>query len=110
MGQKTMKMKVSYKLTSGGSALIETTHEGAPHEMVSVYHDNKNGKLTMTHYCAEHNQPKLVLAAMENNKLTMDLASDSDVDVADEKHINATSIQFEGANKMTQTWTSFAGG
>ena len=47
---------------------------------------------------------------MENNKLTMDLASDSDVDVANEKHIHATAIQFEGADKMTQTWTSFAGG
>lgn len=110
MGQKTMKMKASYKLTSGGSALIETTHEGAPHEMVSVYHDNKNGKLTMTHYCAEHNQPKLVLAGMNNNTLTMDLASDSEIDVANEKHIHATAIQFEGADKMTQTWTSFAGG
>ena len=47
---------------------------------------------------------------MENNKLTTDLASDSDVDVANEKHIHATAIQFEGADKMTQTWTSFAGG
>ena len=92
MGQKTMKMKASYKLTSAGSALIETVFEGAPHEMVSVYHDNKNGKLTVTHYWAEHNQPKLVLAAMENNKLTMDLASDSDVDVAKEMHIHSIAI------------------
>ena len=64
----------------------------------------------MTHYCAEHNQPKLVLAAMENNKLTMDLASDSDIDVAKEMHIHSTSIQFEGHDKMTQRWTSFSGG
>ena len=64
----------------------------------------------MTHYCAEHNQPKLVLAAMENNKLTMDLASDSDVDVAKEMHIHSIAIQLEGADKMTQLWTSFAGG
>ena len=110
MGKGPQTVKASYKLTSAGSALIETVFEGAPHEMVSVYHDNKNGKLTMTHYWAEHNQPKLVLAGMNNNTLTMDLASDSDVDVAKEMHIHSIAIQFEGADKMTQLWTSFAGG
>ncbi len=110
MGEQTMKMIASYKLTSGGSVLIETTHEGAPHEMVSVYHDNKNKNLVMTHYCAEQNQPKLVLTEMGSNKLMMDLASDSDIDTAKEKHIHSVSFQFEDKDKMTQTWTSYADG
>ena len=110
MGQEVMKMKSSYKLTSAGSVLIETTHEGATHEMVSVYHDNKDKKLVMTHYCAEHNQPKLVLAKMDGNKLTMDLSSDSDIDVAREMHIHSIAIEFEGDDKMTQQWTSYADG
>lgn len=110
MGEQTMKMKASYKLTSGGSTLVETTHEGAPHEMVSVYHDNKKKKMVMTHYCSEQNQPKLILAAMDNNKLSLDLASDSDIDVANEKHIHSVVFHFNGADKMTQTWTSYAAG
>ena len=39
MGKGPQTVKASYKLTSAGSALIETVFEGAPHEMVSVYHD-----------------------------------------------------------------------
>ncbi len=110
MGKGPQKVMASYKLTAAGSALVETVFEGAPHEMVSVYHDNKDRKLTMTHYCAEHNQPKLVLAGMDNNKMTMDLSSDNEIDVANEKHIHSASIQFEGHDRMTQLWTSFADG
>lgn len=110
MGQGPMQIKASYKLTAAGSALVETFHEGTPHEMVSIYHDNKNKKLTMTHYCAEHNQPKLVLAGMDNNKMTMDLSPDSEIDVAHEKHIHSAAIQFEGDDSMTHVWTSFVDG
>ena len=110
MGEKNMKMKASYKLTAAGSALVETFHEGTPHEMVSVWHDNKNKQLTMTHYCAEHNQPKLVLQRMDNNKMTMDLSSDNEIDVASENHIHSAAIQFEGEDSMTHKWTSFKDG
>ena len=110
MGEKNMKMKASYKLTAAGSALVETFHEGTPHEMVSVWHDNKNKQLTMTHYCAEHNQPKLVLQGMDNSLMTMDLSPESEIDVARESHIHSSAIQFEGDDKMTQMWTSFKDG
>ena len=83
---------------------------GMPHEMVSVYHDDKNKKLTMTHYCALANQPKLVLTELDNNKMSMDLSSDSDIDVAHEMHIHSFTVEFEGPDKMTQQWTSYADG
>jgi hypothetical protein len=110
MGGQTMEMKASYKLTSGGSVLIETTHEGTPHEMVSVYHDNKKKELVMTHYCAEHNQPKLMITGLDKNKLTMDLSPDSDIDTASETYIQSVSIQFDGDDKMSHKWTSHKGG
>lgn len=110
MGDKTMKMKASYKLTSADSVLIETFHEGTPHEMVSVWHDNKSKNLTMTHYCAEHNQPRLDMTGMDGNYLKMDLSSDSEIDVANESHIHSASIQFEGDDRMAHVWTSYKGG
>ncbi len=109
-GKGGEKVKANYRLTSANSTIIETFHVGMPHEMVSVYHDDKNKKLTMTHYCAVANQPKLVLADFENNKLTMNLSSDSDIDVAREMHIHSAAIEFEGPDKMTQMWTSYMGG
>jgi hypothetical protein len=38
----------------------------------------------MIHYCIVANQPKLVLTGMGENKMTMDLFSDSDIDVTHE--------------------------
>jgi hypothetical protein len=69
---------------------------GMPHEMVSVYHDDKNKKLTMTHYCALANQSKLVLTELDNNEMSMDLSSDSDIYVAHEMHIHSFTVEFEG--------------
>lgn len=110
MGKGPQKITASYKLTAANSALVETVFEGAPHEMVSIYHDDSNRLLTMTHYCAEHNQPKLTLTGMEDSKLTLDLAKDSDIDVAREMHIHSATILFNGNDKITQQWTSFEGG
>ena len=42
-------MRVSYRVTAGGSAILETTAAGTPMEMISMYHD-RGGKLFMTHY------------------------------------------------------------
>ena len=109
-GKGPETVTASYKLTSADSAIVETVFEGTPMEMVSVYHDNRDRKLIMTHYCAEHNQPNLTLVSMDNNQLTLDLSKDSDIDVAKETHIHAATIRFEGKDKMIQQWTSFEGG
>ncbi len=47
---KVSPARAEYKLTSGGSAVVEILFAGTPHEMHSVYF-NENGKLGMTHYC-----------------------------------------------------------
>ncbi len=64
----------------------------------------------MTHYCAEHNQPKLVMQGMDNNQSKTDLASSSEIDVAKENHIHSAAIQFEGDGRMTYMWASFKEG
>src|SRR6266480_4580961 len=61
MGKEGEKVRVEYRLTAGGSALVETLFPGSAEEMVSVYHDRK-GKLAMTHYCMLRNQPRMTLA------------------------------------------------
>jgi len=110
MGKGPETITASYKLTSADSAIVEMVFEGKPHEMMSVYHDDSNRVLTMTHYCAEHNQPKMTLTDMAGNKLTMDLSQDSDIDVAREMHIHSATILFDGNDKMTQQWVSFDNG
>ena len=110
MGKGPEKVTANYKLTSGGSAVVETAFKGEPHEMMTVFHDDAQKKLKMTHYCMLGNQPKMTLKSMEKNKFVFDLAHDSDIDVAQEKHMHAATISLDGTDKMTQYWTKFEGG
>lgn len=110
MGKRQEKITASYKLTSGGSAIVETVFEDTPMEMVTVYHDDSNKTLQMTHYCMLGNQPKMALKSMENNQLSFTLSPDVDVDVAKERHMHALAITFDGPTHMTQHWTEFKDG
>ena len=109
-GQGPVKSTTTYKITAGGSAIVETVFEGAPHEMVTVYYDNPNRKLNMTHYCMLRNQPKMILQSMKMNELTFDLSKATDIDVAKEDHMHSLTINFDGKDKMVQHWTRFDGG
>ncbi len=109
-GKGQEKITASYKLTSGGSAIVETVFEDTPMEMVTVYHDDSNKTLQMTHYCMLGNQPKMALKSMENNQLSFTLSPDADVDVAKERYMHALAITFDSPTNMTQHWTEFKDG
>ena len=100
---------VEYKLTSGGSALVETLFPGTPHEMVSVYHD-KGGKLSMTHYCMLGNQPQMNLKKSEGNVFEFDLISDGDINAQRDQHMHSLTISFLDNNNIIQKWTLYEDG
>src|SRR5437016_10617001 len=62
MGKGPMEVTVVYTVVAGGSAVEERFFAGTPNEMVTMYHD-KQGKLSLTHYCMLHNQPGMLLKA-----------------------------------------------
>ena len=103
------KMKVVYEVTSNGSAVVERLDPGTPHEMVSVYHDEK-GKLVMTHYCAIGNQPKLALASATDNQIKLDFAKGNVINPKKEDHMHSLVLTFQGPNQMTQEWAGYHGG
>jgi hypothetical protein len=70
MGKK-QTFNVNYRLSAGGSALIETMNPGTPQEMVSIY-TMDDGELIMTHYCMLGNQPRMRQADSEDsNKIVL---------------------------------------
>lgn len=110
MGQGPQKITASYRVTSAGSALVETVFEGTPNEMVTIYHDDKDQRLSLTHYCGLNNQPKMVLIGNRENALEFDLAQDAPIDASHEPHMHALTLTFSGKNEMQQHWTQFAQG
>jgi hypothetical protein len=57
---------VSYKLISGGSALVEEWGAGTPHETETVFYPD-HSDLLLTHYCAQGNQPRLRVAEVSGD-------------------------------------------
>jgi hypothetical protein len=110
MAKEGEKVRVEYRLTAGGSALVETLFPGSAEEMVSVYHD-RNGKLAMTHYCMLRNQPRMTLAKADAQSIEMVFAKKgNDIDPAKEKHMHTVRITFTDNDHITQKWTMFEKG
>lgn len=105
----TQPAKVEYRVTSGGSAVVETLFAGTDHEMVSVYHD-RNGKLDITHYCILGNQPELALTSATPGRFELSLAADSNINTASEPHMHALTLAWADADHLTQTWTFYEQG
>ena len=110
MGKEGEKVKVEYRLTAGGSALVETLFPGSAEEMVSVYHD-RDGKLAMTHYCMFHNQPRMALSKSDPRMIELVFArKGNDINPAKEKHMHALRITFTDNDHIVQKWTLFEKG
>ncbi len=98
------KIEVEYRISSGGSAVIETISPGTPHEMTSVYFD-ENGKLAMTHFCMLGNHPTMTLKKDEGQKLA--LSAPAEGPLKNDPHMHALEISFASPNSMEQKWTLF---
>lgn len=108
-GSEEEPAAIEYKVTSGGSAVVETLFPGTPHEMVSVYHDGPGGKISMTHYCMLRNQPQLDLVGSDGQRLEFSLSAQSAVP-ASEPHMHALTLTLTDSDHLTQAWTSYQNG
>lgn len=94
---------VVYRMTGGGSVVLETFNPGMPMEMVTVYYD-RDGKLEMTHYCMLGNQPHMKLTDSSDKSVSLELVRDSGIK-KNEMHMSALTIEFQAADKIKQNWT-----
>ncbi len=109
MPQEGEKVKVEYRLSSGGSSVVETLFPGKAHEMISVYYDNE-GRLNMTHYCALRNQPRLKLQNADAQNLHFMFVDGSNIDPRKDAHMHSLTISFVDKDHIIQKWTLFVDG
>lgn len=104
-GDKHMdNFTVNYKVTSGGSAVVETTFPGTPREMVSIYSDVK-GKLSMTHYCMLRNQPKMTLKKSSKNQIVLSYNGGQNINPKKEMHMSGLTLDIKSKDKIVQNWS-----
>jgi len=57
-GSQKMPTYISIRMTGDGSAVMHWMDAGTPHEMITMFHMDKE-ELLATHYCSAHNQPRM---------------------------------------------------
>lgn len=101
-------IRVTYKLVSNGSGVMETyTQVGADLiDMVTVYHLDGD-KLMMSHFCAVNNQVRLraepVLEA--DKELRFSYVDASNLSASNKEVMNGLVITFQDRDHVTQRWT-----
>ena len=102
---KEETVAVEYKVTSGGTAVVETLTPGTPHEMVSVYHD-RAGRLNMTHYCMVGNQPEMVLKSSDAQTISLESTVSTQAELQGDMYMNALTLRQSDKGHLTQEWHS----
>jgi len=101
---------VSYRVTGGGSTVVETMFGGTDHEMITVYHLDGDD-LVLTHYCAAGNQPRMK-AARSDDADRLEFRFDGGTNVHPKKgfHMHNATITFKGPDAVRAEWEAFKDG
>lgn len=105
---------ISYRLASSGSALVETMTAGepgmaVPPAMMSVYHLD-NGRLMMTHYCGQANQPRMRAGRADAERMRFSVMDVTNLASPEASHMVAVTFHLKDADHFTQEWTNRAAG
>jgi len=97
---------VSYRLTAGGTAVMETLFGGTSHEMLTVYTLNGND-IVATHFCLADNQPvmKLDKAQSTPDRLVFSFVSVAGEHAKDHAHVHNGYLHFIGSEQLEAMWT-----
>ena len=106
---KQENVTVTYHVTSGGSAVVETLFPGTPQEMVSVYTESDH-KLSMTHYCMLGNQPRLDLVNSSPTEIALSFSKQNAINPNKEDHMHALRLVFIDNDNIVQNWSGIKGG
>lgn len=99
-------VKLSYKVVSAGSAVMETLNTPGEMDMVTVYHADGDSIL-MTHYCAANNQPRMraKAASADPKQLVFSYVDAANLSTPGEGHMTALTLAFVDPSHISQTWS-----
>ena len=106
---KQLQTKARFQLVAGSSVLADWLDEGTPHEMITMFHMDGDD-LMATHYCAAHNQPRLVLqSGADANRLVFKFKDGTNIR-PDAGYMQQVTFIFDNPNHHVEEWTYLQGG
>jgi hypothetical protein len=94
---------VEYRVSAGGSVVMETMFAGQPHEMINMYTVDGDS-LIATHYCSGQNQPVLKLNAAKStaDQLVFDFVKVTGANT--KSYVNGVQLNFSKDGKVEEVW------
>lgn len=102
------QVAVTYRITGGGSAVVETLFPGSEHEMLSVY-TREGDDIVMTHYCAMGNQPRMRARVTGDGPLVFAFDGGGNLDPKRDLHMHEGTFTFVDADHVRAEWQTFQG-
>ena len=104
------EIHIQYKVTSGGSAVMETIFPGSEHEMVTLIHPDGDD-LLLTHYCMLGNQPHMRASAQgEVNKVEFKFVRATNLKSEKSPHMHDATYTFVDRDTLKTAWTHYKDG
>jgi hypothetical protein len=96
-------VKVSYRPTAGGSALMSEIM--GEEDMISMFHLDNN-RVLMTHYCGAGNQPRMQASMSPDGKtITFTFVDATNLATPKSGHMDHLVITIPDADHHTEDWT-----
>ena len=109
-GDASHDVKIVYKVTSGGSAVVETIDPGGDHEMVTVIHPDGDS-LLLTHYCMLGNQPQMrAKPKAGENKVAFEFVKATNLKSDKDMYMHDVTFTFIDKDTLRTEWTNYDGG
>lgn len=95
---------VNYRLSAGGTALVETWTLAPGRESLTVYTLDGDA-LVATHYCPQGTQPRLKFGAERDGRLQFELLDGGSLQVPGRSHQQAFWLQWNGGDTLVRSET-----
>jgi len=104
-------VRASYRIVSGGAALLEELRMGADPEMVTVYHPDGD-RVAVTHFCSSGNQPQMQTAAITGDakQFSFDFVRATNLGSPADGHMHHLTVTLVDKDHFTEEWTWQEGG
>ena len=109
-GDMEHEIRIVYKVTAGGSAVVETIDPGSDHEMVTVIHPDGDA-LLLTHYCMLGNQPHMkALPKAGDNQVAFEFVKATNLKSDKDMYMRSVTFTFVDKDTLRTEWTHYNDG
>jgi hypothetical protein len=99
--------RIVYKVTSGGSTVVETIDPGSEHEMITVIHPDGDS-LILTHYCMLGNQPQMrAKPKAGDNKVAFEFVKATNLKSDKDMYMRSVTFTFVDKDTLKTEWTTY---